>query len=113
METETTEKIKGRDGMGSGSSPFLLGWSIVVVIRYVVSGSATPWTVAFQAPLSMGFFQARILEYAAISFSRRSSWNKGLNLRLLQWQADSLLLIHLGSLTSRMVGEGITKTVTW
>ena len=33
METETTEKIKGRDGMGSGSSPFLLGWSIVVVIR--------------------------------------------------------------------------------
>ena len=28
-----------------------------------------PWTVACQAPLSMGFFQARILEWIAISFS--------------------------------------------
>ena len=31
---------------------------------------ATPWTVAYQAPLFMGFpFQARILEWIAISFS--------------------------------------------
>ena len=29
-----------------------------------------PWTVAHQTPLSMGFFQARILERVAISFSR-------------------------------------------
>ena len=29
----------------------------------------TPWTVACQAPLSMGFSQARILEWVAISFS--------------------------------------------
>ena len=34
---------------------------------------ATPRTVAYQPPLSMGFFQARILEWAAISFSRGSS----------------------------------------
>ena len=34
---------------------------------------ATPWTVAYEAPLSMGIFQARILEWVAISFSRRSS----------------------------------------
>ena len=33
-----------------------------------------PWTVACQAPLSMGFSQARILEWVAISFSRGSSW---------------------------------------
>ena len=33
----------------------------------------TPWTVAHQVPLSMGFFQARILEWVAISFSRGSS----------------------------------------
>ena len=33
----------------------------------------TPWTVACQAPLSMGILQARILEWVAISFSRRSS----------------------------------------
>ena len=31
---------------------------------------ATPWTVAHQAPLSMGFSRVRILEWAAISFSR-------------------------------------------
>ena len=30
---------------------------------------ATPWTVAYQAPLSMGFFQARVLEWVAIAFS--------------------------------------------
>ena len=30
---------------------------------------ATPWTVAHQAPLSMGILQARILEWVAISFS--------------------------------------------
>ena len=33
---------------------------------------ATPWTVAFKAPLAMDF-QARILEWAAISYSRESS----------------------------------------
>ena len=38
--------------------------------------SATPWTVACQAPLSMEFFQARILEWVAISSSRGSSWPK-------------------------------------
>ena len=30
---------------------------------------ATPWTVAYQAPPSMGFFQARVLEWGAIAFS--------------------------------------------
>ena len=30
----------------------------------------TPWTVACQVPPSMGFFQARILEWVAIPFSR-------------------------------------------
>ena len=34
---------------------------------------ATLWTVACQVPLFMGFFQARILEWVAISFSRGSS----------------------------------------
>ena len=33
---------------------------------------ATPWIVAYQAPLSM-VLQARMLEWVAISFSRRSS----------------------------------------
>ena len=38
---------------------------------------ATPWTVAYQAPPPMGFFQARVLEWVAISFSRGSSWPRG------------------------------------
>ena len=33
---------------------------------------ATPWTVAYQAPVH-GIFQARVLEWVAISFSRGSS----------------------------------------
>ena len=33
----------------------------------------TPWTVAHQAPLSMGFLQARTLEWVVIPFSRGSS----------------------------------------
>ena len=40
----------------------------------VVSDSfATPWTVACQAPLIHGIFQAKILERVAISSSRESS----------------------------------------
>ena len=35
---------------------------------------ATLWIVACQAPLSMGFFQARILEWLAIPSARESSW---------------------------------------
>ena len=33
----------------------------------------TPWTVALQAPLSMGILQARILEWVAMPSSRGSS----------------------------------------
>ena len=32
------------------------------------------WTVAHQAPLSMGILQARILKWASVPFSRGSSW---------------------------------------
>ena len=60
----------------------------------------TLWTVACQAPLSMGFFQARILEWVASSSSRGSSQSRdqthGL-LYLLHWPAGSLPLSHLGS----------------
>ena len=53
----------------------------------------TPWTVA---PVSFvhGFFQARILERVAISYSRASNLTL---FCLLHWQADSLPLCHLGS----------------
>ena len=35
---------------------------------------ATLWTIAHQAPQSMGILQERILEWVAISFSRGPSW---------------------------------------
>ena len=34
---------------------------------------ATPWAVAYQTPQTMAIFQARVLEWVAISFSRESS----------------------------------------
>ena len=40
----------------------------------VMSDFVTPWTVAHQALLSMGFSRPRILEGVAISFSKASSW---------------------------------------
>ena len=53
--------------------------------RYIVW-----WTVVRQAPLSMGIFQARLLEWVAISFSRESSqprdWTH-VPWILLYWQA--------------------------
>ena len=50
--------------------------------RSVMSNSfVIPWTVARQAPLSMGFLQGIFL-------------TQGLNLHLLHWQADSLPLSH-------------------
>ena len=38
----------------------------VTVSRSVVPNSATSWTAAHQAPVSMRFFQASILEWVAI-----------------------------------------------
>ena len=49
----------------------------------------TPWTVARQAPLSIGLFQARILEWVAISFSRGSSQPRD-QTRVSALQADPL-----------------------
>ena len=42
-------------------------------VASVVSYSATPWTVACQAPLPLGILQARILEWVAMLSSRGSS----------------------------------------
>ena len=47
----------------------------VFQVASVVSDSVAPWTVARQAPQSIGIFQARILEWAAISFSTHTVWS--------------------------------------
>ena len=41
-----------------------------VLSHSVMVNSATPWTIAHQAPLSMGILQARILEWVAMPSSR-------------------------------------------
>ena len=56
---------------------------------------ATPWTVACQAPLSMGF-PPRILELIAVFFSMGFFPIQGSNLHLLHLQADSLPLSYQG-----------------
>ena len=45
-------------------------WKVKVKSLGYVQLLATPWTAAYQAPPSMGFFQARVLEWVAISFSK-------------------------------------------
>ena len=58
--------------------------------RSVVSDSLWPqWTIAGQAPLSMGILQARILEWIAMPSSMGSS-NPGIEPRSPALQADSL-----------------------
>ena len=55
----------------------------------------TPWTIALQAPLSMGILQARILGWITIPSSRGSSQPRIGTISLvslLHWQVGSLLL---------------------
>ena len=55
----------------------------------------TSWTVAHQAPLSLGFSrQEHWSELPSPSPGDLPNW--GLNPRLLHWQGDALLLSHLG-----------------
>ena len=49
---------------------------VLVFSRLAVFDSVTLWTVNHQAPLSMGFAKARILEWVAMSSSRESSWSR-------------------------------------
>ena len=60
----------------------------------------TPQTVARKAPLSIGFSQARILQWVAISSPRGIFETQGSNPCLQYWQVDSLPLSHMGRLAS-------------
>ena len=57
---------------------------------------ATPWTVAYQVPLSIGILQANILERVAMPSSRESSGPRDdlSLLHLLHWQMGSLPLVQ-------------------
>ena len=57
---------------------------------------ATPWTVAHQAPLSMGL--SRQEYWSGLPFLLQGIFpTQGLNLSLLHWHADSLPLSYQGS----------------
>ena len=58
---------------------------------------ATLWTVAHQAPLSMGILQTRMLEQVAIPFSRGSSQPQGSNLGFPHCKQILYHLSHQGS----------------
>ena len=63
---------------------------------------ATPWTVAYHAPLSMEF--SRQEYWSEFPFpSSGAVLTQGSNLHLLHWQADSLPLSHQGSPIGRLV----------
>ena len=68
---------------------------------------AMPWTVAHQALLSTGIFQARILEWVDISFPRGSFQPKDWIpiLCLLYWQENSLPLVPPGKPRSKDGGR--------
>ena len=60
-----------------------------------------------------GMFQARVMEWVAISCSRPTQGSNPHLLRPLHWQADSLPLSHLGS--PQLIGSGYqtSKMVGW
>ena len=80
----------------SDSSDRLLQRGSTELSCSVVSTSATPWTVAHQAPLSMGLSRQ---EYWSRSLcpSPGDLPNLGIEPVSPAWQADSLPLNHLGS----------------
>ena len=57
---------------------------------------ATLWTVAHQAPLSMGFPRQEYWSRLPFSFLQELFLTQGLNPPLLLWQEDSLPLSHQG-----------------
>ena len=71
--------------------------SMLVLVTQLCPTLCDPWTIAPEAPLSVGIFQTRILEWAAIPFSGGSSQPRDWTLVSCRW-----VLYHLRSLHSMM-----------
>ena len=69
---------------------------------------ATPWSAACEAPLSGGFFQARILEWVAVSFTRGSS-----RLRDRTWVSCTVGKFITGWATRETPEEGEQEKTPW
>ena len=101
-QTSRTERLVGtsaefeRSALLPGKERFQQ--CCVVLSRLVVSDSLRPlWTVARQAPLSMGILQGRILEWVDMPFSREIFPTQGLNLDLLHCKWVLYQLSYQGS----------------
>ena len=69
---------------------------IIVLLLSPVQLFGTPWTIAHQVPLSMGFSWQEY--WSGLSFPPLGVLpTQGLNPCLLHWQGDSLPLSNLGS----------------
>ena len=86
--------------------------ALCVCVLSCVCLFVTLWTVAHQAPLSMGFLQARLLEWVAISYSRGSSHPRDRALShvscisrwvLYHWEAQVLALYWLARELGRLI----------
>ena len=73
----------------------------------VMSDSCSPWTVARQAPLSIGILQARILEWVAMPSSRESSQPRDfLHCRWILYHLNHQgSLSHQGRLSTRVIRD--------
>ena len=98
------------NGKYYSTTPSIAGWicghwtldrklTIELFSCSVMSSSfVTPWIVAHQAPLSMGFLRQEC--WSGLPFPSPGHLpNPGTELHLLHWQVDSLPLGHLGSST--------------
>ena len=82
------------------SKPMGVRWFISQIVKSEISQLCPTLCDSMDCSLPrssvQGIFQARVLEWVAISYSRGSSWPRDLplSLCLLHWQADSLPLCH-------------------
>ena len=85
--------LKNKEMVGESAAFFCGGGLIAKSCRTL----GTPWTVAHQACLSMGFSRQ---EWMGCYFLLQEIFlTQGSNLRLMHWQVDSLPLSHQGSLS--------------
>ena len=87
------------------STPYKLIAIVIPLCSVVSDYLRPPWTVACQAPLVHGIFQARTLEWVAIFLLQGIFLTQGLKLRLLHQQVDSLSRAPLGEPRSRGAGS--------
>ena len=105
LKKKNKHKIETLIWKGSGShitAPRLYQEDCVCVCSVIQSCLTVcdPMDCSLPGSYVHGIFQAKILEWVAISYSRRSSWPRDPNLCLLHflyWQADYLPLGHLGN----------------